>query len=280
MTPRLLLFAGPNGSGKSTLTTPEILAYYQIPLERYLNADDIARTLRETRPELPQEEREREAFREARQLRRFYREDRLSFAFETVFSHPSTLLDMRECRAAGFEVIVLFVTTENPEINAGRVEGRHRAGGHDVPVDRIHARYYRVMALLPRIIEDSDRATVFDNSAFPLLAFSFQKGKLLPSHDSLPDYLRAALLQPLQERQQERETLASHFSHLLLPDEAAGIYTGSLIEADSHYLLQQCQDTEGLIRHDRLMLTTNHELAEGQGIAISYKDGMGSVELL
>lgn len=278
VTPRLLLFAGPNGSGKTTITTPETLAYYQIPLERYLNADDIARSLTEARPDLLQEEREREAFRQARQLRWSYREEGLSFAFETVFSHPSTLLDIQQCRAAGFEIVVLFVTTENPEINVGRVAGRYRAGGHDVPVDRIHARYHRVMALLPRIIEDSDRATVFDNSAFPLLAFSFRQGKPLPSQDVLPGYLRAALLQPLRERQAEREALASYFPNLLLPDEAMGTYTGRLIEAGSHYLLQQCHRSEGPIRHDRLMLPTNYELTEGQGITLSYKEGMGSVE--
>ena len=57
--PRLLIFAGPNGSGKSTVTTPATLERFGIPAARYINADDIARSLRDERPELSQEDRER-----------------------------------------------------------------------------------------------------------------------------------------------------------------------------------------------------------------------------
>lgn len=108
---RLLLFAGPNGSGKSTLTTPATLRHFGIPAERYINADDIARTLRDELPQMGQEERERLAFRRAREQRQIFREQGESFAFETVFSHPSTLLDIQRCRAAGYEIVVVFVST-------------------------------------------------------------------------------------------------------------------------------------------------------------------------
>ena len=117
--PQLVLIAGPNGSGKSTVTAR--LAEFGISLPaNYINADDIARSLADTHPDTPQVERERIAFRQARELRRTYREQKQSFAFETVFSHPSTLLDMLQCRAAGFEVRLLFVSTENAEINVLR----------------------------------------------------------------------------------------------------------------------------------------------------------------
>jgi predicted ABC-type ATPase len=105
---RLLLFAGPNGSGKSTITTTATLAAFRISTDRYINADEIARGLRDENPHTNQEEREREAFRRARGLRAVFREQGVSFAFETVFSHPSTLLDMRKCRERGFEVVVLL----------------------------------------------------------------------------------------------------------------------------------------------------------------------------
>lgn len=95
---RLLIFAGPNGSGKSTLTTPNTLRHYDILPGRYINADDIARQLQAQAADALPEEREHIAFRRARALRAEYRQQGVSFAFETVFSHPSTLLDMQKCR--------------------------------------------------------------------------------------------------------------------------------------------------------------------------------------
>ncbi|WP_395091512.1 hypothetical protein [Armatimonas sp.] len=108
---RLLLFAGPNGSGKSTLTTLATLKHFGIPKDRYINADEIAVYLAENFPEMSQEEREQGAFRRARWLHLNYRSTKQSFAFETVFSHPSTLLDMQLCKTAGFDVVVIFVTS-------------------------------------------------------------------------------------------------------------------------------------------------------------------------
>lgn len=116
--PELVVVAGPNGSGKSTLTDRARLARLGVAFPaQYINADDIARQMRDDAPELMQEERERLAFRQARDLRQRLREQRESYAFETVFSHPSTLLDMQRAQAAGYRVMVLFVTTADSRIN-------------------------------------------------------------------------------------------------------------------------------------------------------------------
>jgi predicted ABC-type ATPase len=277
VTLRLLLFAGPNGSGKSTITTPQMLAYFAIPLERYINADDIARTLKETHPDLGQEAREREAFRQARMLRQIYRDEGLSFAFETVFSHPSTLLDMQRCRATGFEVFVVFVTTENPEINVGRVAGRYQAGGHDVPVDRIRLRYQRTMALLPRIVEEADHVSVYDNSNLPPRVFPFRQGVMLPSRDAMPDFLMAALVEPLAHRREERKILADRFDELAMPDEAIGVYSGEVLLILDHYFVQ-CDGSQ-IVRHDLLLLEKieAREIAVGKSVTITYSDGAGRV---
>ena len=58
MSKKLIVFAGPNGSGKSTLTTSETLKHFGIPADRYINADDIARTLRTEIPNASQSEHE------------------------------------------------------------------------------------------------------------------------------------------------------------------------------------------------------------------------------
>ncbi len=60
--PRLLLFAGPNGSRKSTVTTPARLKEFGVATERYINADDIARMLREEMSDTSQEKENAKRF--------------------------------------------------------------------------------------------------------------------------------------------------------------------------------------------------------------------------
>jgi predicted ABC-type ATPase len=259
---RLLLFVGPNGSGKSTITS-RMFDYYGIPPQQYINADEIAKTLTEG----TQEERERAAFRHARNLRQEYRQRGQSFAFETVFSHPSTLIDMQECRKAGFDIVVLFVTTQSVEINIARVARRFQSGGHDVPLDKIRSRYERVMGLLPRIIEETDQGVVYDNSESPLRIFPFQQGDLLPSEDTMRPFLVQRMQEPLAIRQREREK----FGDILLPNEASATYNGKIITVGKYYTVQETKD--GLMRHDKLLLLGTP--IENQNTTIMYKDMQG-----
>lgn len=88
----------------------------------------------------------------------------ISFTMETVFSHRDKLEFMQRAASRGFKVYLYFVSTENPEINKKRVEGRVAAGGHDVPADKIESRYYRTMDQLYDAVKISYRAYIFDNS--------------------------------------------------------------------------------------------------------------------
>lgn len=271
MKPRLLIFAGPNGSGKSTLTTPAMLERFGISREHYINADEIAKLHEEISPSQSQEQRERHGFQKARVMRQAYRAQGESFAFETVFSHPSTLLDMQLCKAAGFEVIVIFVTTRNPEINVERVAGRYLSGGHDVPVERIRSRYKRTMALLPRIFEEANRWFLFDNSGtFPELVASFD-GDTRTDH-ALSEFWRRQLTEPLKQRWDDHWELA-WLTGTLVPDLVAGKYTGEIDTVTLHSILQTVD--EHLIWHDRLLLRA--ELSVGQVVTIQYKDAVGEV---
>jgi predicted ABC-type ATPase len=267
--PELIIIAGPNGSGKSTLTEPTRLAHFEVAFPaHYINADEIARKFCETHSELSQQERERLAFREARDLRRYYRESGLSYAFETVFSHPSTLLDIQEAQSTGYRVTLLYVTTANPEINVARVAGRVRHGGHDVPLDRIRSRYQRSLALLPRIVEEVDTALVFDSTEERQTRLCFRKMTFF-AENNLPDFLNQSLKLPLLERRKERE----RYSEVSLPQELNGTYAGEVRMVTLHYVFQEVEDS--LIQHDRLLLLA--ELFEGQNVTIKYKDGMGEV---
>lgn len=156
-TPIVTMIAGPNGSGKTTLTRE--LQRMGLEFGAYINADDHAATLSgayDLRVRAAQVWAERE--------RRTCLEQRCSFTFETVMSHPSKVEILRQARDAGFAVVVYFVATENADLNVARVAQRVAQGGHPVPEDRIRARYVRTLALLPAALGEADRAVLFDNS--------------------------------------------------------------------------------------------------------------------
>lgn len=181
--PFLLVVAGPNGSGKSTLTDHLIEAGFDFG--EYINPDQIASTL-----DLPQPERSRQA-----QITADFQRDRcllsgLSFSFETVMSHPSKLDFMIRAHDAGYDVTLFFVCTTDPEINIRRVENRVRLGGHDVPHERIVARYWRTLELLPLAALVAHRTVLLDNSALVdsgARTFTNRKSALRPVGEIIGD---------------------------------------------------------------------------------------------
>ena len=90
---------------------------------------------------------------------------RQTFTFETVMSSPDKVEFLAEARRSGYRTYLYYVATEDPAINISRVENRVRAGGHDVPADKITARYHRSLALLWEAIKHANRAYIFDNSS-------------------------------------------------------------------------------------------------------------------
>ena len=145
----LLAFAGPNGSGKSTIT-----AKYP-PIGYYVNADEIQRK-RGCSP--------MEAAQIAEDTREYLLAEGESFTFETVLSTPRNLDLMKRAKLAGYHVACIYVLTIDPEINIARVESREKDGGHGVPPEKVRARYYRAMKLIPELIAVCDELYVYDNS--------------------------------------------------------------------------------------------------------------------
>lgn len=90
---------------------------------------------------------------------------RQTFTFETVMSSRDKVEFLAEARRVGYRTYLYYVATEDPAINISRVENRVRAGGHDVPADKITARYHRSLGLLWDAVEHADRAYIFDNSS-------------------------------------------------------------------------------------------------------------------
>ena len=154
--PAILAFAGPNGSGKTTITR-------SLPVfGTYINADDMKKDYGLT---------DLEAARHAEALRNSLLHSGANFSFETVMSTDRNLLLLERAKTRGYEVQCIYVLTCDENINVARVRARRAAGGHDVPEDKIRARYSRALALLPRLIGICDKILVYDNSDKPALIF-------------------------------------------------------------------------------------------------------------
>lgn len=215
--PFLLVIAGPNGSGKTTLTA--YLRKRGVDFGLYINPDDIAASL-----EGSPEERSRLAQAKADEEREACLTARASFSFETVMSHPSKVDAMRRAKSLGFEVKLFFVGVEDPTINIARVAQRVAQGGHDVPRDRIVARYHRTMALLPDAVVAADHSIIFDNTTphalshpattaarrgvsshnplTPVIEARSGVKVVLTSYSSpLPAWVERFLVEPLRDRQ-------------------------------------------------------------------------------
>lgn len=150
--PVIIALAGPNGAGKTTFYH----AHLQSAGLRFINADVLARELN-LDPYA--------AARLADALRRQLVEQRESFVFETVFSDPvgDKLTFLKEAAASGYTVVLCFIGISGPEVSEERVAMRVSQGGHDVPAEKLVARFPRTLANLKTAISELPHVWIFDN---------------------------------------------------------------------------------------------------------------------
>ena len=148
--PEIVVFAGPNGSGKSTITS--LLRPTKMD---YINADEIQQALGCSNMEAANiAEERRENCLKAHE----------DFCFETVLSTDRNLDLLKRAVTEGYFIRCYYVLTADPQINVFRVVTRVAAGGHDVPVDKIIARYNRALDLVKELVPVCDVCHIYDNS--------------------------------------------------------------------------------------------------------------------
>lgn len=187
MKPTMILLAGPNGAGKSTLYETRVAPSFAGP---FINADIIQRDeLRDASPDASYE-----AARIASAHRAEYLAQGRDFVTETVFSHPSKLELVDEAHTSGFTVIVMHVGVDSSELSVHRVGARVGEGGHNVPEEKIRARYERGAPLIRAAVLKADRGMVFDNSALnqpPSHCLTYSDGRLVFAQPRLPAWIRS-----------------------------------------------------------------------------------------
>jgi predicted ABC-type ATPase len=183
--PVIVALAGPNGAGKTT--------FYHAHLRpaglRFINTDVLARELN-LDPYA--------AARLAEALRRQLVEQRESFVFETVFSDPvgDKLKFLKEAAGKSYTVVLCFIGISGPAVSEQRVAMRVSQGGHDVPAEKLVARFPRTLANLKTAIRDLPQVWIFDNddlrTPFRQVAV-FENGVHISLNQPLPDWLTPLL---------------------------------------------------------------------------------------
>jgi predicted ABC-type ATPase len=194
--PAAFVLAGHNGSGKSTLWYDRLADKLQLPL---INADRLTASIlppvEHGTGQLPlwaQRMRDDDlrwqilSQESVRAIRSLVMTQRMSFAYETVFSHwkplpgggfASKADEIRALQRAGYFVVLLFVGLTSPDISILRVHTRKQQGGHDVPREKLISRFPRTQTAVGYAAPLADMTLMFDNSRTPGKAFALVRAQ-------------------------------------------------------------------------------------------------------
>jgi len=183
--PIIVAVAGPNGAGKTTF----FHSHLQSAALPFINADLLAREL---------DLDEYAAARVADSIRRELVRCRASFVFETVFSDPvdDKVTFLREAVESGQTVVLCYIGIAGPGVSEDRVAMRVSQGGHDVPTEKLQARYPRTIENLKSAIRELPYVLVYDNDdlgqPYQQIAV-FEQAVLLSSSKLIPEWFQPLL---------------------------------------------------------------------------------------
>lgn len=176
--PLLVVIAGPMGAGKTT--------FYDVHLK------EAFPTL------IPPISHQREAA---------VREQR-SFAVEDLVVDTELLESARD---AGYATKVVFISTEDPTLNVGRILIRMSRGAQSVPLSTIPESYEQSLKSLPEARKHADDVLVYDNTPDGKghrLVARFIAGELVKTTHTSPEWLKNVIGRELRSgsKQQEKST--------------------------------------------------------------------------
>ncbi len=158
--PDVIVIAGPNGAGKSTLAPALLRDTFGI-LE-YVNADTIAEGLSAFAPEDASFDAGRVMLGRLHELA----DSQKDFAFETTLASRFYAGWLKELKASGYRVSVVFLWLRNVELAIERVSARVRLGGHTIPEETIRRRFDRgIKNLFELYIPIADSWRIFNASS-------------------------------------------------------------------------------------------------------------------
>ena len=282
--PTAFMLAGPNGAGKSTLYYTVIEPKIKAP---FINADLIQKN------ELQDQSMQGayDAAKIAEQRRQEHLKDGKSFISESTFSHESKLKLIDEAKDNGFRVIMYHVNVRNADLSVARVENRVKEGGHNVPEEKIRARYERNQALIKQAVLKADYAFVYDNSELnkaPKLSIAMKDGQVTNVGENVPKWAKelykTELSPHLNVEQSSTEKSLDKIKKLALGIDSKStvteatnnsVYTGRIVGETAEHKLQRIDD-KTYVTHNKSKLGKSSEI--GQSVKVDY-DAQGDVKV-
>lgn len=156
---KIVIIAGPNGAGKTTFAREFLPNEAHCP--DFINADLIAAGLSPFQPETV-------AIRAGRLMLEEIEtriDQRQSFAFETTLSGRTYAHKIKEWRAMGYHVKLIFLSLPDADLAVARVAARVAQGGHGVPEEIIRRRFTSGLRNFEQIYKPLvDAWILYDNS--------------------------------------------------------------------------------------------------------------------
>jgi predicted ABC-type ATPase len=183
--PLLVVIAGPMGAGKTT--------FYEAHLK------EAFPTL------IPPISHQREAV---------LREQR-SFAVEDLVVDTELLESARD---RGYATKVVFISTEDPNLNVGRILIRISRGGDSVPLSTIPESYEQSLKSLPEARKHADDVLVYDNTPDGKghrLVARFIAGELVKTTPTAPGWLRSVIGRELRSASEQQKKAYDDAGHSL-----------------------------------------------------------------
>jgi predicted ABC-type ATPase len=131
--------------------------------------------------------------------------ERRSFAVEDLTVDTELL---ESARQAGYTTKVLFISTEDPNLNVGRILVRMSRGGQAVPLGTIPESYQEAMKSLPEARRHADDLLVYDNTPNGKghrLVARFKAGELVKTTHSTPEWVKDVFGRELHSELKPRE---------------------------------------------------------------------------
>jgi predicted ABC-type ATPase len=82
-----------------------------------------------------------------------------------VYSHPSKVDFIAAAKGLGYEIVMVLIHLETPDLNQARIASRVAGGGHPVPFENVISRIPRTLEHVRRTIPQVEVLQVYDNSS-------------------------------------------------------------------------------------------------------------------